>query len=161
MRPLLLLALCALGCSKPVGFDDIGTIDFGLGAIDLAVPSPDIAGTCTDGALNGRETDVDCGGPDCRKCTDGKRCSVADDCGSADCANNLCVSCTDRAKNGSETDIDCGGAICPPCADGRACLTGSDCASGDCSGAICIAPPDGSVDGAPGDALSDGSRAGG
>ncbi len=49
--------------------------------------------TCTDGKRNGKETGVDCGGPDCPACS----------------------TCTDGIKNGKETGVDCGGPDCPPC----------------------------------------------
>ena len=49
--------------------------------------------TCDDGYLNGNETDIDCGGPDCP----------------------ACPSCVDGIQNGIETGIDCGGAECLPC----------------------------------------------
>ena len=34
--------------------------------------------TCTDDLQNGKETDVDCGGSDCYKCQDNKKCHVND-----------------------------------------------------------------------------------
>jgi hypothetical protein len=41
-------------------------------------PPPD---PCEDGAQNGTETDVDCGGPDCgRKCDDDQKCTSDQDC---------------------------------------------------------------------------------
>ena len=74
--------------------------------------------SCSDGILNGNETGVDCGGPDC---TD-------------------CISCTDGILNGNETEIDCGGPDCPPCEVEATCsdgiLNGSeeeiDCGGPDC-----------------------------
>ena len=36
--------------------------------------------TCGDTKKNGKETDVDCGGPDCKACENGKDCLVAGDC---------------------------------------------------------------------------------
>jgi len=49
--------------------------------------------------MNGNETGIDCGGPDCPACD----------------------TCTDGIMNGNETGIDCGGPDCP------ACPTGNDC----------------------------------
>ncbi len=36
--------------------------------------------SCTDGGLNGKETDVDCGGADCGACDNGKLCAGGVDC---------------------------------------------------------------------------------
>jgi hypothetical protein len=74
--------------------------------------------SCTDGVMNGQETDVDCGGPTCSGCTDGKICSLAVDCTSNVCTSNRCqpiVSCTDSIQNQDETGVDCGGTICDAC----------------------------------------------
>jgi hypothetical protein len=50
--------------------------------------------TCTDGVMNGSETGVDCGGPDCAPCL---------------------PTCSDGEMNGSETGVDCGGPDCGAC----------------------------------------------
>jgi hypothetical protein len=42
------------------------------------------AATCSDGVQNGKESDVDCGGP-CSKCGKGRKCSVDADCDSDFC----------------------------------------------------------------------------
>jgi formylglycine-generating enzyme required for sulfatase activity len=47
--------------------------------------------TCSDNQLNGAETDIDCGGPNCQRCTVGRKCAVGGDCQSGACANGLCV----------------------------------------------------------------------
>ena len=80
--------------------------------------------TCTDGIMNGNETGIDCGGPDCTacdSCTDGimNGNETGIDCGGPDCP--ACDTCTDGIMNGNETGIDCGGPDCP------ACPTGNDC----------------------------------
>ncbi len=124
---------------------------------------------CTDGILNGQETGVDCGGPDCLPC---QNCFDNDADGFTTCngdcddsnfnirpgAQELCngidddcdgqidegacgSSCTDGVKNGNETAVDCGGS-CPPCAAGEGCLTNNDCGPGlICQGGICVAAP--------------------
>lgn len=46
--------------------------------------------TCNDGLLNGGETDVDCGGPDCASCADDSACLVDKDCGSGHCSIGMC-----------------------------------------------------------------------
>uniref|UniRef100_A0A383VI98 Uncharacterized protein n=1 Tax=Tetradesmus obliquus TaxID=3088 RepID=A0A383VI98_TETOB len=47
-------------------------------------PAPP-ARTCTDGVRNGRETDVDCGGPDCPACLGQRLCWDNSDCQSNQC----------------------------------------------------------------------------
>ena len=103
--------------------------------------------TCTDGAKNGSETDLDCGGASCdgtgHTCGTGKVCGVAADCTSGVCTGGICqaAACNDNVLNGSETDKDCGGAACDAlgdtCVDGKACGTGPDCTSGVCTGNVC------------------------
>ena len=73
------------------------------GAVECSTPNPNTiyidniigttpaTATCTDGILNGDETGIDCGGPDCPTCP---------------------PTCTDGIENGTETGIDCGGT-CP------------------------------------------------
>lgn len=88
------------------------------------------APACNDQALNGKETDVDCGGDaGCAKCVDGFACLVGPDCITGSC-EGVCQpgACIDGLMNGMETDLDCGGP-CKKCADGKSCLQGKDCAS--------------------------------
>ena len=86
--------------SRPVG--DAGTGDAAIG--DGATPdgaTGDASGgdggssgvpTCTDGAKNGGETDVDCGGTCAARCAVGKACAVSADCTSGTCgATKPCV----------------------------------------------------------------------
>jgi hypothetical protein len=56
--------------------------------------------TCSDGTKDGAETDVDCGGPSCPRCADGKKCSVTTDCTAGNCASGVCC------KSGSNRDGD-------------------------------------------------------
>lgn len=121
--------------------------------------------TCTDGRVNGRETDLDCGGAQCAGCADGKVCLTDSDCANAVCTLNRCAapscvdgvknglelevdcggacapcvaiaSCTDAQRNGLETGVDCGGS-CAPCPVGQGCVRNSDCASAVCSDGLC------------------------
>ncbi|MDQ3781002.1 MAG: hypothetical protein M3354_10740 [Chloroflexota bacterium] len=93
--------------------------------------------SCSDEQKNGHETDVDCGGPDCGGCTDGKACFI-----NADCENNFCdrpadsteagvcgvkPTCANGKKDGTESDIDCGGSSCPRCEIGQKCNSADDC----------------------------------
>jgi hypothetical protein len=52
--------------------------------------------TCTDLALNGTETDLNCGGG-CPACINGQHCAVSSDCASESCQESVCVtpSCSD------------------------------------------------------------------
>jgi len=50
----------------------------------------DAAATCADMIQNGVETDVDCGGGQCPKCTNGKTCVKNSDCQSDNCTQNKC-----------------------------------------------------------------------
>ncbi|MEO7330865.1 MAG: hypothetical protein ABI193_19985, partial [Minicystis sp.] len=98
-------------------------------------------GGCADGAKNGTETDIDCGGAACPKCANGKVCLSLTDCLSASCASGICAAivptCTDGVKNSAETDIDCGGGTCGKCANGKTCSVHTDCLSAGCVGGVC------------------------
>jgi hypothetical protein len=103
-------------------------------------PSGDCVTSCQDDLLNGYESDVDCGGPACPGCLDGRTCLVPSDCVSGVCTDELCeCTCVDGIWCGDETDLDCGGPVCLPCPDGWMCAVPSDCQSGVCDG-HCIAP---------------------
>lgn len=110
-------------------------LDSSADAGDSSMPS-----MCMDGALSDTETDVDCGGPICDACADGRRCATDSDCVSGGCLFNVCLpsTCTNGALDTGEADVDCGG-ICPLCAAGASCTSASDCASGTCEGGSCVA----------------------
>ena len=57
---------------------------------------------CTDTSRNLNETDVDCGGPDCGACTNGKNCGVHADCLSGFChpTSHLCMAEPDTDSDG-------------------------------------------------------------
>ncbi len=52
--------------------------------------------TCSDEAVNGSETDIDCGGATCEKCELKQTCSTGNDCQSGVCAD-ICVHATNCA----------------------------------------------------------------
>ena len=89
---------------------------------------------CTDGILNGGETDIDCGGP-CAPCVDGQGCLVATDCVSGLCLAGIC-----GPMPGA-----CGDAILDPgesCDDGNTAF-GDGCAP-NClvePGWVCVGQP--------------------
>jgi hypothetical protein len=97
------------------------------------------APTCDDGAMNGAETGVDCGGPDCDPCVPPPECEGGDDCESGVCEGGECQdpTCDDGVANGGETDVDCGGGVCAACSEGAACVDAADCASGVCDAGAC------------------------
>lgn len=84
---------------------------------------------CADGRLNGRETDLDCGGGVCAGCATDGLCLSDGDCASSVCVLNRCAApaCDDDVQNGAETEVDCGGA-CGPC---------SSCVDGGCTEPSC------------------------
>jgi formylglycine-generating enzyme required for sulfatase activity len=90
---------------------------------------------CNDHIKDNMETDVDCGGPVCKKCVDGQACVAPTDCGGGACINNLCktVSCSNGILDGDETDVDCGGKSCAHCTIGKHCLAPMDCTSNTCN----------------------------
>jgi hypothetical protein len=107
-----------------------------------------VAPRCTDGLLNGSETDKDCGGPECGPCQANAHCVLGTDCASLICEQRACTSyaCNDQVLNGQESAIDCGGPNCLGCKELQACAGGRDCASGVCLSGLCVpASPTGAV----------------
>jgi formylglycine-generating enzyme required for sulfatase activity len=98
--------------------------------------------SCSNTIRDGKETDVDCGGTECLKCIDGKRCVALTDCAGGACFENKCVTpaCTDNVTNGGESDVDCGGNVCAKCTTGKKCNGASDCLSGTCVNQACACP---------------------
>ena len=113
-----------------IGFEATGTCDANTGECEYRQQIVDCAAdeqicdatlerpacadpppTCEDGARNGEETDVDCGGEVCLGCGEGLRCRSGTDCESSVCTTRRCAAatCNDRTQNGDETGLDCGG----------------------------------------------------
>ncbi|MBL8952844.1 MAG: hypothetical protein JNK82_18840 [Myxococcaceae bacterium] len=82
--------------------------------------------TCTDGRQNGRESDVDCGGGECRRCELARACETPSDCESGACRQHVCAS----PKPSCAGDAGC--AV--------ECLRNSDCTSGACVDGVCVGP---------------------
>jgi hypothetical protein len=109
-------------------------------------------GHCTSKKREADETDVDCGGMECKPCADGKRCLAPTDCASSICNNNVCAAatCSDNVTNQDESDTDCGGTCAPPsyCMVGQHCNSAADCktyvcnASSKCDNDLTIQPVD-------------------
>jgi hypothetical protein len=136
-----------------------------------------VASTCDDGAQDGTETDVDCGGSCTAKCKVGQGCMAAGDCvspstcdGTHHCTAVQCTNGMQDSDNPSavppiaaESDIDCGGLVCAPCPLGKKCVSGSDCQTGFCNAMtkLCVADAchDGAKDGSETDIDCGGSCA--
>jgi hypothetical protein len=94
--------------------------------------------TCTDGVKNGRESDVDCGGPNCLRCAVGRACVGRMDCGSAFCVGGVCQACTGgfTGECGTDSTGDCvclegacvqrnatmRATVCPDCPPNSTCV---------------------------------------
>lgn len=133
----LLGLLLSTGCAPGGG---------GVGSL----PAPTVS--CNDGAVNGNETDVDCGGA-CGQCDLGEFCAVDADCSASHCSSaGLCTSksCTNGRQDLDEDGVDCGGA-CASCI-ASSCSDDSKCQSGYCSGGQCSIPTcvDGATNGSEG-----------
>jgi hypothetical protein len=93
--------------------------------------------TCRDGAKDGDETDVDCGGVTCAGCYVGESCQQDSDCATNECDPDIALctgnSCSDQRQDGTETDVDCGGFYCGQCIAGKKCHSHFDCLSGFCN----------------------------
>jgi len=110
--------------------------------VDLEIGPP----LCSDFAISGNESDVDCG-QDCdTKCKQGKLCNSQADCESLSCdsSSGTCAapSCNDGLLSPSlgESDIDCGGLCSNKCATNQACTSAIDCLSGRCLDSKCAQP---------------------
>src|ERR1051325_8658326 len=100
---------------------------------------PPDANGCSNRTRDGKETDTDCGGPDCKKCVPGDQCRFGGDCTSQVCsATGVCEvpTCVDGIKNGDEAGPDCGGA-CPRCGPGQPCGSLLDCTTNVCQSGVC------------------------
>ena len=95
---------------------------------------------CANGIQDGKETDVDCGGPACLACGIARVCMADTDCASGFCdQSSTCrvPSCGNGVQDGSETDTDCGGGSCGPCEQGRSCSSDTDCSTTLCLDEVC------------------------
>ncbi|MDC0719852.1 hypothetical protein [Nannocystis bainbridge] len=134
-------ATCAAGVCDGEGtcVDCLVALDCPMG--QLCVAQHCVPPTCDDGAKNGMETDLDCGGPVCSPCAPDSDCEDDGDCASGVCTGQVCqaAACDDGVANGSESDVDCGGD-CPPCGAGDGCDDDLDCQSQVCTLQLCQSP---------------------
>lgn len=137
-----LLGLGASGCRlESAGLSVDAPLETSVPPEDTTGETPVDAPTCSNGVLDGDESDIDCGGA-CPECGIGKLCRAPTDCDRADCVGGRCTaaaSCTNKTRDGDETDLDCGGS-CPGCGEGASCLKPADCKSGLCTDNVCALP---------------------
>ena len=69
----------------------LSNFDCASGFCNNRICSTTTTASCTDGVLNGTETDVDCGGASCPACLPGRFCAVAADCTSQLCQSQRCA----------------------------------------------------------------------
>ena len=75
--------------------------DCASGQCRATAPSADLLCTsCTDTVKNSVETDVDCGGANCKSCGQGAACTGPSDCASEQCESSVCTSCVNQIKDG-------------------------------------------------------------
>lgn len=77
-----------------------------------ATTPPPAGPTCNDGVRNGSETDIDCGGPTCQGCGNGRACSQNTDCSTSRCGDgqgtgDVCRSCSSDGVCGSDANGGC------------------------------------------------------
>jgi hypothetical protein len=92
------------------------------------------APTCSDGAKNGTETDIDCAGSCSAKCGPTKACGGNADCASGSCTAGKCdapAHCSNATKDADESDVNCGGS-CVLCGANAVCASDADCVSNRC-----------------------------
>ena len=65
--------------------------DFLSGLEVSGIQPPGAPAHCFNNETDEDETDVDCGGPYCARCYDGKNCTIDDDCFSANCVDGKCT----------------------------------------------------------------------
>lgn len=96
-----------------------------------------ITTTCTNMMKDDAETDVDCGGPSCLPCSNGKTCKEAGDCASNSCADMngtfTCVACAKESDCLAAPGTYCESGVCTAKkASAAACTDSVQCASGFC-----------------------------
>jgi len=120
----------------------------------VPVPTPppteeeiDLCSNLVKDDVENDETDIDCGGPTCPPCSEGRDCVNPSDCFTGICTNNACATspqCENGVLDGNETAVDCGGGAdpitnvkCFPCGLGQACIDDTDCLNSYCINTEC------------------------
>ena len=76
--------------------------------VDMAPDTPilDLHDTCFNGAKDGNETDIDCGGGDCLPCRGGKQCENDADCADGGCYGDETEKyCEDMIDGGMQSSL--------------------------------------------------------
>jgi hypothetical protein len=124
---VLLAAACASSSSED--FEPSGATNAaepGNGSGTGAFGDGGSAPSCTDGVKNGSESDVDCGGSECKPCIDGRACFVATDCETKQCSGGICCVTKEYTKDSGPKQGQ--SQIC--CEKGDDLVTYSDCGTG-------------------------------
>ena len=74
LKRFMLAVVASASCVQVLGLDDYHPVM-----------------KCLDGVQDDAETDIDCGGPTCMKCENGKKCELSTDCMSANCMTSQCA----------------------------------------------------------------------
>ncbi len=116
---------CVFDTSSPLG-----------GYFSECTGCPDPVEPCSDGEMNGNESDIDCGGGSCQPCAEGSTCNMNIDCAQGICTDGVCGPPPDEPDPPMDTGGNDGGGSssgCDPsmCTGALACctLTGS-CGTG-------------------------------
>lgn len=99
-----------------------------------------VALMCSDGVMNGMETDVDCGGSDCADCGNMQACQTGSDCQSGFCDAFVCGACSSNTHclTTQHCDLALNGGTCvEDFANGIACSDPNGCLSGHCIDGVC------------------------
>eukprot|EP01050_Picozoa_sp_SAG11_P025034 SAG11_NODE_5519_length_1537_cov_1.500000_1_plen_189_part_10 len=102
-----------------------------------SVEDESLCASCFNGALDGAESDADCGGTTCQPCADGQACNFGSDCVSLICHEHVCISHSNGIQDGDETCPDGGGSSIHRCHGGAGCHVDDDCRSGHCENEAC------------------------
>jgi len=107
------------GCTVLTGVTDYETVAGGIGGAGGTITTSDGGSDCTNGELDGSETDVDCGGS-CDQCAGGQICKVAGDCTTTFCVSGICcdAACTDICNSCVGANTSLADGTCGPAVDG-------------------------------------------
>lgn len=92
---------------------------------------------CINEIVDGGETDVDCGGPECAPCADDALCMNATDCVSGVCDGGTCVGCSTPTDCTVENTWCNNGSCVPQKQQGDSCSDDLQCATGFCTDGVC------------------------
>lgn len=114
----------------------------GMGGVGGSAGAGGVPASCTNGMMDGTETDEDCGGDLCPACDNGETCVLFSDCTSLYCNAGTCEACAIDANCADATDTWCDtammGGTCVALKDnGASCGGGNECTSTICTENVC------------------------